>query len=135
MAAALQSENYHFFSNMKEKDGEVMKQCSICKDSKKLVSDPNHIKNHFNFYPCRSKFSNFIIFFKLLCWPCSYVWFYLYDKRQLTKIIFFLGGEVFLWAINLGRLVVPFPKWPVWSFPIRETVNHVRLAICRQTNW
>merc|ERR1719354_56332 len=50
---ALQSENYHYFSNVKEKDGEILKQCSICKDSKRFLSEPNHVKNHFNFYPCK----------------------------------------------------------------------------------
>ena len=57
---ALQNENYHYFSNVKEKDGDILKQCSICKDSKRFLSEPNHVKNHFNFYPCKGELLYFI---------------------------------------------------------------------------
>jgi len=53
VVVALETKNYEFFTTVKEKDGEIMKQCVICKCSKKFLRDPNHIKNHFNFNPCK----------------------------------------------------------------------------------
>jgi len=46
--AALQTENYVYFTNVRGIDDAVMRRCILC-----INKDMNHIKNHFNLKACR----------------------------------------------------------------------------------